>query len=149
MVEKFKKILLEVKKNRGPVNVFAIIKMDGITDKWSVVFSAPWVEQSNASEVFNYLRELLLTHLSTEEMATVFRLSILSNSDHLIQLILKSVGVVNGEINLKETTLNGYKIHEAYIFESNLLQGAAVGRVVASARVPATGRVPVTGRKSR
>lgn len=120
MVEKFKNILAEILKEKGTVNVFAIIKMDEITDRWSVVFSAPWIEQKNTSEIFQYLRELILKYLTNEESSTIARISVFTNKAHLIQLILKSVKVENGEINLKDTTLNGYKIHEAYIFESNI-----------------------------
>ena len=122
MVEKFKKILMKIKESRGAVSVFAIIKMDEITDKWSVVFSAHWIDKENKTEVFNYLRGLLLEHLSAEEIPTIARLGLFLNNEHLIQLILKSVKVENGEVNLKDTALNGYKIHEAYIFESNIAE---------------------------
>ncbi len=118
MVEKFKQILQVIKENKGIVNVFAIIKMDEITDKWSVIFSAPWITQENTTEIFNYIRQLLIDNLSREEILTIARLSVFTNNEHLIQLILGSVRVQNGEINLKDTSLNGYKIHEAYIFES-------------------------------
>lgn len=122
MVEKFNSILLEIQRDKGIVNVFAIIKMDEITEKWSVVFCAPWVEQQNGAEVFNYLRELLLRHLSSEEVSTISRLSIFSKNDPLIQLILRAVRVENSNVNLIDTTLNGFKIHEAHIFESFLPQ---------------------------
>ena len=113
---------MKIKESRGAVSVFAIIKMDEITDKWSVVFSAPWIDKENKTEVFNYLRGLLLEHLSAEEIPTIARLGLFLNNEHLIQLILKSVKVENGEVNLKDTALNGYKIHEAYIFESNIAE---------------------------
>lgn len=120
MVEKFKEILREIKKDKGHVTVFAIIKMDEITDKWSVILSAPWTETQNTTENFNYLRGLLLKYLSSDDFSTIARLGIFTNDEHLIQLILKAIAVQDGEVNLKDTTLNGYKIHEAYIFESHL-----------------------------
>jgi hypothetical protein len=120
MVEKFKKILEKIKNDKGTVAVFSIVKMDEITDKWSVILSASWVTTENLTEIFNYLRKILITSLTKEEASSIARLSIFTTDEHLVQLILGSVSVQNGaEINLKDTTMNGYKIHEAYIFESN------------------------------
>ena len=120
MVDKFKNLLQRIKTEKGSVTVFAIIKMDEITDKWSVVFSASWVTDGNLTETFNYLRQLLIETLNSEEVTTIARLSVFSNTEHLIELILGSViNVTNGDVILKDTTLNGYKIHEAHIFESN------------------------------
>lgn len=118
MVDKLKKILKEIKSNKGAVTVFAILKMDELTEKWSVVFSAPWVSESNLTDTFNYLRGLLLKELDSEEVLTIARLSVYVNGEHLIQLITGAVSITDGDFVLKNSQLNGYEIHEAHIFES-------------------------------
>ncbi len=120
MVEKFRNILQRIKNEKGSVTVFAILKMDELTDKWSVVFSASWVTDETSTETFNYLRAILISSLTTDEISSIARLSVFSNGEHLIQLILNSMNVQNGDVLLKDAKLNGYKIHEAHIFESNL-----------------------------
>lgn len=120
MVEKFKNILQKIKTEKGSATVFAILKMDEITDKWSVVFSASWITNETATETFNYLRQIIISALTTEEINSIARLSVFTNNEHLIQLILSSINIQNGDVFLKDTKLNGYKIHEAHIFESNL-----------------------------
>jgi len=120
MVDKLKQILSQIKADRGAVTLFAIIKMDEITDKWSVFLSAPWINEQNMSEVFSYVRSLLLQSLTEEEKSTIARISIFSSNEHIIQLITTAIKVEAGSIaTIKDTQLNGYKIHEAYIFESN------------------------------
>ena len=119
MVDKIKNLLQKIITEKGSVTVFAMLKMDEITDKWSIVFSASWITDATATETFNYLRELIISALTAEEIGSIARLSVFNNSEHLIQLILSSVNVKNGDVFLKDTQLNGYKIHEAHIFESN------------------------------
>jgi hypothetical protein len=118
MVEKLQEILAEIKRDKGPVTVFAIIKMDEITDKWSLIFSAPWVTDTNKTETFNYLRNLVIAKLTLDEVASIARLSIFTTGEHLVQLLLKTFKVEGGNIVLKDSTLNGYKIHEANVLES-------------------------------
>ena len=59
MVEKFKLILAEIKRTKGEVFLFGIMKMDEITDKWSVILSAPWASEGS-EDSFKYLFDLIL-----------------------------------------------------------------------------------------
>ena len=113
MVEKFKKILAAIKDGRGGVAVFALMKMDELTDRWTVVLSAPWAKEGDA-EVFKYILDLIRSNLSPEEISTVARISIFSQKDHLIELLLKyaSGASISGKIN-------GNQIHEGYIIETD------------------------------
>ena len=120
MVDKLKQVLSQIKANKGAVTLFAIIKMDEVTDKWSVFLSAPWINEQNMSEIFSYVRNLLLQSLSEEEKTTIARIGIFTSNEHIVQLITNSIKVEAGSIaTIKDTQLNGYKIQEAYIFESN------------------------------
>lgn len=120
MVEKFKAILVRVIQDKGPVSVFAIIKMDEITDRWSVLLSAPWINSENESEVFRYLAGLIRADLAEEERASIARIGIFAPDEHIIRLFLDSVSVAEGSVaTLKDVRLNGYKVHEAYVFASS------------------------------
>ena len=113
MVEKFRKIFATIKNEKGGVFIFALMKMDELTDKWTVVLSAPWAVEGDA-EVFKYILDLIKTQLLPEEVSTVARISIFPQTDHLIEMLSKyaSGASISGKIN-------GNQIHEGYIIEAN------------------------------
>jgi len=117
MVETFKKILEEIKQ-KGAVTLFAVLKMDDLTDKWSVFLCAPWISEENRKEIFTDVINLLKKNMTAEELATVARVVISVKDDHLIQELLefRNDSHIGGESSIK---LNGNLIHDGYILESN------------------------------
>lgn len=115
MVEKFKQILQEIVKSKGPVGIFAVMMMDDLTDKWSVLVSAPWADESNSKEAFKFIFGLLLKHLDDEERNSIARIGILDKEEHLAKLLLERKK--DSEINNEK--VNGNMIHYGYILESN------------------------------
>jgi hypothetical protein len=116
MVDKFKTILAQIQKDKGIVYFFGLLKMDELLEKWTVLISAPWSSEATKKEDFQYIRNLLINTLSSEEISNVARLGILSKDAHLIQLFLKYQP--DTEITA-ETKLNGNIVHEGYILASN------------------------------
>lgn len=73
-------ILFIEKHGNKPVDFFAVLKMDELIDKWSVLLAAPWITEENRKEVFNSLVTILIDSLSNEEIAEVARVGILPSS---------------------------------------------------------------------
>lgn len=122
MVEKkLEKILNKIKEDRGSVRLFAIIKVgEEATDKWSLVLSGDWVNESNLNTNFGYIFGLLSRYLTDDEKSSIARIGIFTEDEKLVQLITNTVTVEAGSTaHLKENKFNGYYIHEAYIFESH------------------------------
>lgn len=117
MLEKFKKILENIKK-KGNISLFSVLKMDDLTDKWSVFVCASWIDESNRKEIFSDIIKLIKDNMTTEESTTIARIVIASKDDHLIQELLefKSGSEIGGEQSVK---VNGNLIHSGYILESN------------------------------
>ncbi len=117
MVDKFKKILAEIEKDKKEVSLFAILKMDELTDRWSVIFSANGLdEETKRKEVFEYLVNLIIKNLGEEDIKSIARVGVFPLSNHLVQDLLK----YNKNLSIKESTpVNGNIIHEGYILESN------------------------------
>jgi len=114
MVEKFNTILQEIEKTKGKVNLLALLKMDELTDKWTVILSASWIIEGDA-EIFKYVVESIKKGISAEEMATIARIGLFKKSERLVELLLRyNVGahIVNEQIN-------GNLIHDGYIVASN------------------------------
>src|SRR3990167_191685 len=88
MVDKFKKILEEMKK-QGTVTLFAILKMDDLTDKWSVLISAPWISDANRKQVFADIVGLIKKEMLPEEAANIARVLIVPEGNHLVSELLE------------------------------------------------------------
>ena len=115
MVEKLKKILAEIEVQRGPVSLFAILKMDAVVDKWVLVIGSEWIDDSNTKEVFETVRVSLLSKLSQEERATIARISVFNTTEHLIQEL--STYKTGSDLSDK-TQINGNLIYEGFIIKS-------------------------------
>jgi hypothetical protein len=115
MVDKFKKILSQMVKDKGSVTFFALIRIDDFVDKWSVVLCAPWATEKNHDEIFRYVLDLIKANLEVGELNTVARISIFSKDEHLIHELLQfKAGTV-----IENQKINGNHVHQAQILESN------------------------------
>jgi len=117
MVEKFKLILKKIEEQKGKTRLFAILKMDDITDKWTVILSAPWTSEENHMEDFIFLRKLMIESFSKEEMATIARIGIFAKQDHIVEELLK---YQEGSIINQDEKVNGNIVHEAFILASDV-----------------------------
>lgn len=121
MVEKFKKILAEIRNTRGEVSIFGILRIDDVTDKWNIIISAPWLENIHTAErddvlqYYKYLVETCKKHLTQEELAQINSLGIFKKDEHLIQELLQ----FQADSYLENIKVNGNFIHEGYLLASN------------------------------
>jgi len=115
MVDKLKLLLEEVIAEKGIVTLFAVMRMDDLTDKWSVVFSAPWVTDKTKNSDFSYLVVKLNKFLSPEENSSIARVGMFEKNHHIVQLFSK----YKADQKIENEKVNGFKIHEAYILASN------------------------------
>ncbi len=118
MVEKFRNILQRIKQDKGNVTLFMIMRMESITDKWSVILAAPWISELNKTETFDYLRLLLIENLTLEESSTIARIGVFEISNPIVNLITQNIEVESSEIQVNNTVINGLNIYEAIIFQS-------------------------------
>lgn len=116
MVEKFKKILEKIKKERGHVTLFALLRMDELTNKWTIIISAPWAKEGD-KEIFKYLLSVIKEELQKDELGTIARLGIFPRDHHFIQLLLEQ----QPDKVMQNEQINGNLVHEGYIVEQNKL----------------------------
>lgn len=117
MVDKFKEILAKILIDKKSITMFAAMKMDDLTDKWTIVFSAPWITESARKEDFEYVRNLVISIIKNEEeRASIARIGIFPGTAPLILSLLqyKENTVVDEDVKI-----NGNIIHHAYILASN------------------------------
>jgi len=114
MVEKLKTILSEIKRSKGEVVLFALMKMDELADNWTIVLSAPWAKEGD-TDIFKYVLNLVRSNLSREEFSSIARIGIFSKNDRFIELLLK----YNSGVFIENEKINGNYIYEGYILECN------------------------------
>lgn len=116
MVDKFKEILTQVEKKHNKVLLFALIKMDELTNKWSVVISASWITSENRKEIFKELVNIMNEKLTPEESITIARIGMFAQNENIVQELLQ----YKKDTHLHEKVqINGNIIHEAHILASN------------------------------
>jgi hypothetical protein len=115
MVEKLRTIVIALKKDNKPFWIFAILKMDELIDKWSLVVAAPWITPENHNEIFGLILNQIKNSLEPSELATIARLSLLNKNDHLIEELLKRASGTE----IREEKINGNIVHQGTIIESN------------------------------
>lgn len=118
-VEKFEGILSTIKREKGEVYLFMIVKIDEGSEKWSVVISAPWISFEKKSEEFTYLANLIRKSLDKEELSTIARLGIFEKKSPLVQMLTKTIKIETGTSRLQNTKINGHFIRDAYVFHSS------------------------------
>ena len=115
MVEEFKKILSVLEKQEKPVWLFASLKMDKFVDKWSLVISAPWINENNRNDEFENVFNIIKNNMAEEKLSSIARIVFLPKDDRLIEELLKKQ---SGE-KINEEKINGNIIHNGSIIESN------------------------------
>jgi hypothetical protein len=104
------------KKNNGKtVDLFAVLKMDELIDKWSVILAADWINDSNRKAAFNSLVDTLLNNLDGEELTEIARVGVFPTTNHLIELFLEKFQT--GQYIKEDARINGNTIHEGYIIK--------------------------------
>ncbi|HXH27091.1 MAG TPA: hypothetical protein VNG90_04285 [Candidatus Acidoferrum sp.] len=113
--ENYKKVLndfVAANDNRR-ITLFAVLKMDELIDKWSIVIAAEWITKENRKTVFSSLIAALQKNLGAEELTEVARASFYSTDEHLVQLFRETFNA--GQHIREDARVNGNVIHEGYI----------------------------------
>jgi hypothetical protein len=115
ILDNYTEVLNEFRKNNSnqPVALFAVLKMDELVDKWSILLSANWINDNNEKEVFSDLLAILQDKLSPEELSEIARIGFFPRNEHLVDLMMKQFK--QGEHIAEDAKVNGNIVHEGYI----------------------------------
>lgn len=117
MKEKFQKILESMnKKGQTPVALFALLKMDDLDDKWTVIYAdeSELMDSQKKNEIFGRLLDEIKKELSSDELNLIARVGVFMSKDHLIQALLK----YQSRKTIFNEKVNGNFVHEGYIFKA-------------------------------
>ncbi len=131
MNDKFKTILELIESETGVSAVlFVLLKMDDITDRWTVLYADSSINSESRKNMFNILLEKMKMVLTAEELSSIARIGIFSIKDHLTECLLRyQSGVI-----LKNEKINGNFIHEGFVIKSDavLIKTATLDSITGS-----------------
>lgn len=99
------------------VALFAVLKMDDLVDRWSILVSAYWINDDNRKDIFSDLIATLQQELDAEELSEIARIVFYRPEEHLIQLFLEQFE--SGQHIKEDAKVNGNVVHEGYIVALN------------------------------
>ncbi|HWP61468.1 MAG TPA: hypothetical protein VN495_02605 [Candidatus Paceibacterota bacterium] len=116
MKEKFQKIYESMaQKGKAPVALFALLRMDDLVNKWSVVYAhESGKTEQFGKEIFNDLLEEIKKELTADDLNQIARIVGLDTEDHLAKSLLR---YQTGD-KISNEQVNGNFVHEGYVFKS-------------------------------
>lgn len=113
--DNYKKVLDEFRESNGDKHVmlFAVLKMDELVDKWSVLVCIDWINEDNHKDVFSSVITSLQNNLGKEELSEIARVLFYTPDEHLMELFFDKFST--GQHIREDAKVNGNIVHEGYI----------------------------------
>lgn len=127
ILAEFKKIDSEIRKDRGIPSFFALFLRTDIldtesTEKWDVLFSAPWINGKNKRKEREYIFTKLIKRFSPNDLSSFLqKLEVVDSKDPFIKAVTKKLGSISNEIYPGEPLSIGGKKDPIVITKSFIL----------------------------
>ncbi len=113
--EKLIAVCNALEQSKGTVYLLAALKMDELTEKWTLVVSSEWVNDAGFDEAFTEVRSKLLESFDND-ISQFVRIGIFNTNEHIVELIMQKYK--SGDVIKEDTQINGNLIHEGYIVKT-------------------------------
>lgn len=118
VLEKVKKVVLDLEKEHGSILVFALFLRQEPLGKWDIVISAPWLN-SNDMESYQIVGSKIQEILPASELLQFSRVVVLDVSDPVVAFLQNGFSITNGgfqEIATEPLTNRfGFTIKHAFL----------------------------------
>lgn len=123
LADKLRDLERELAAEKGPLNLFALLEREDLSDRWDLVVSAPWAKQDEST--LRYLADAIKRHLAPEEMTLLSRIVILHADENPVRAITETYDVEHGRVELFEPSRFGLPVKYGYIITSRRTAVAA------------------------
>lgn len=110
-LEKIKSIVLDLEKERGSIDLFALFLREEPLGQWDIVASAAWLDE-NSLDSYRVLAEKFQAALTQPELMQIARLVILDGKDPVMSFFRDKFTITNGTIE----TMSGELFSEKFGF---------------------------------
>jgi len=116
LATKVRRIEQDIARDRGPLNLFALLEREDLADRWDLVVSASWARQDEAT--IRYLTDVIKRYLSPGDMTLLSRVVILDAEQDLVKAINESYQVEHGQVELSDPASFDLPARHGYIITS-------------------------------
>jgi hypothetical protein len=116
LTEKLRCVERDVAGEKGPVNLFALLEREDLSDRWDLVISAPWAEADEAT--LRYVADVIARHLTPEEVTLLSRIVVLEADENPVRAITDTYDIEHGRLELLEPARFGLPVKHGYIITS-------------------------------
>lgn len=113
---KISQVEQDVAKEKGHLNLFALLEREDLFDRWDLVISAPWAKHDEPT--LRYIVEVVKRHLDPSEMVRLARIVILDASEDPVRAINATYDVEHGRVELNDPERFGLPVKHGYIITS-------------------------------
>lgn len=106
----------DIAQEKGPVNLFALLEREDLSDRWDLVVSASWAKRDEAT--LRYLAAAIKRRLSPAEMTLLARVVILDATEDPVKAINESYQVEHGQVELSDPASFDLPAKHGYIITS-------------------------------
>ena len=116
ITEKLRQVEQEIAAEKGPLNLFAFLEREDLSERWDVVVSARWAKFDEPT--LRYVGEVLNRHLTPPEMTSVARIVILEPAEDPVRSLNDAYDVEHGQLELTHPSRFGLPVKYGYIITS-------------------------------
>ena len=116
LAEKVGQVEADIARERGPLNLFALLEREDLHNRWDLVISAPWARHDKAT--LGYVADVIKRHLAPEDMTLLARMVILPADEDPVRAITASFDVEHGQMELNIPSRFGLPVKYGYIITS-------------------------------
>ena len=106
----------DLARDRGPLNLFALLEREDLSDRWDLVVSASWAGQDEAT--IRYLTDVIKRHLSPGDMTLLSRVVVLDAGQDPVKAINESYQVEHGQLELSDPASFDLPAKHGYVITS-------------------------------
>lgn len=109
------------------IRFLAVVKMDDLTDRWSLLFGLYDSKSLDARKaLFTRIRNIVVERLSDEDMQNIARIGLFDETDHIVSDLLK----FTEDEELINVKANGNIIHEGIVVISKNKKKRLIDRTI-------------------
>lgn len=121
MVDKFYNLIQVFEERYGTLGLLAILKMDEVIDKWSLIVSPGDTTRISTEQerdsAFDFVYQWIESNLTKEEAESIARIGLLTDASHIVRELKQLKSESEGMLILNDRRINGNHVHEAFVLK--------------------------------
>jgi hypothetical protein len=123
-IEKLRQLMRDLSREKGEFSFFGLFLREEAPDRWDLVVSSPWLEDSDLNTLREFA-EKLRAAIGEEQLLFVSRIVTLDADEPALDAVTREISVEDGLVELRDADFFGHRMAQAYILRSRRIQEPA------------------------